>query len=92
MWTALKPSERRVLLSEIIFCQELPNCFEKDVVGKCGACVYDLVCTAGREAAVMTRKENFYSEPVNVAFKTRILDTVVASKNFFSDVSEITAL
>ena len=40
----------------------------------------------------MTRKENFYGEPVSVAFKTRILDTVVESKNFFSDVSEITAL
>ena len=89
--TALKPSERRVLLSEIIFCQELPNCFEKDVVEKCGTCVYDLVCTAGREAAVMTRKETFYGEPVDVAFKTRILDTVVASKIFFSHVSEITA-
>ena len=78
-------------MSEIIFCQELPNCFEKDVVEKCGTCVYDLVCTAGREAAVMTRKETFYGEPVDVAFKTRILDTVVASKIFFSHVSEITA-
>ena len=62
------------------------------MAGQCGTCVYDLVCTAGREAAVMTRKETFYGEPVDVAFKTRILDTVVASKNFFSHVSDITAL
>ena len=36
-------------------------------------------------------KRKFLCEPVNVPFKTRILDTVVASNNFFSDVSEITA-
>ena len=93
-----KPDERRALLSKIItsrrsslvFCQELPDCFEKDVVRKCGTCVYDFVRT-GKEAAVMWSEAHFNGEPVDVAFKTRILDTVVASKNFFSHVSEITA-
>ena len=93
-----KPDERRALLSKIItsrrsslvFCQELPDCFEKDVVRKCGTCIYDFVRT-GKEAAVMWSEALFYGEPVDVAFKTRILDTVVASKNFFSHVSEITA-
>ena len=93
-----KPDKRRALLSKIItssgsslvFCQELPDCFEKDVVRKCGTCVYDFVRT-GKEAAVMWSEAHFYGEPVDVAFKTRILDTVVASKNFFSHVSEITA-
>ena len=93
-----KPGETRALLSKIItstlsslvFCQELPDCFEKDVVRKCGTCVYDFVRT-GKEAAVMWSEAHFYGEPVDVAFKTRILDTVVASKNFFSHVSEITA-
>ena len=93
-----KPDERRALLSKIItsrgsslvFCQELPDCFEKEVVRKCGTCVYDFVRT-GKEAAVMWSEAHFYGEPVDVAFKTRILDTVVASKNVFSHVSEITA-
>ena len=93
-----KPDERRALLSKIItssgsslvFCQELPDCFKKEVVRKCGTCVYDFVRT-GKEAAVMWSEAHFYGEPVDVAFKTRILDTVVASKNFFSHVSEITA-
>ena len=93
-----KPDERKALLSKIItssasslvFCQELPDCFKKEVVGKCGTCVYDFVRT-GKEAAVMWSEAHFYGEPVDVAFKTRILDTVVASKNFFSHVSEITA-
>ena len=93
-----KPDERKALLSKIItsnasslvFCQELPDCFKKEVVGKCGTCVYDFVRT-GKEAAVMWSEAHFYGEPVDVAFKTRILETVVASKNVFSHVSEITA-
>ena len=93
-----KPDERKALLSKIItsnasslvFCQELPDCFKKEVVGKCGTCVYDFVRT-GKEAAVMWSEAHFYGEPVDVAFKTRILDTVVASKNVFSHASEITA-
>ena len=94
-----KPDERRALLSKIItssgsslvFCQELPDCFEKDVVRKCGTCVYDFdFARTGKEAAVMWSEAHFYGEPVDVAFKTRILAKVVASHNFFCDVSEIT--
>ena len=62
-----KPDERRALLSKIItsrrsslvFCQELPDCFEKDVVRKCGTCVYDFVRT-GKKAAVMWSEAHFY--------------------------------
>ena len=93
-----KPDERRAVLSKIItssgsslvFFQDLPDCFKKELVRKRGTCVYDFVRT-GKEAAVMWSEAHFYGEPVDVAFKTRILDTVVASKNFFSHVSEITA-
>ena len=92
-------SERRDLLSKIIsangpslvFCQELPDCFKTDVVQKCKGTCYDFVHT-GVKAAVMWSKANFqYLESVDVAFKTRILDTLVASQTFSSDVSEITA-
>ena len=93
-----KPDERRALLSKIItsrrsslvFCQELPDCFEKDVVRKCGTCVYDFVRT-GKEAAVMWSEAHFYGEPVDVASKTTIRDTLVSSHDFLSDVSEISA-
>ena len=93
-----KPDERRALLSKIItssgsslvFCQELPDCFKKEVVRKCGTCAYDFVRT-GKEAAVMWSEEHFYGEPVDVASKTTIRDTVVLSHNFFTDVSEIPA-
>ena len=56
--------------------------FRKRRGQKMGTCVYDLV-RSGKEAAVMWSEAHFYGEPVDVAFKTRILDTVVASKNFF---------
>ena len=93
-----KPDERRAVLSKIItssasslvFFQELPDCFKKDVVRKCGTCVYDFVRT-GKEAAVMWSEAHFYGEPVDVASKTTIRDSLVSSHNFFSDVSEIPA-
>ena len=93
-----KPDERKALLSKIItssasslvFCQELPDCFKKEVVGKCGTCVYDFVRT-GKEAAVMWSEAHFYGEPVDVASKTTTCDTLVSSHNFFSDVNEIPA-
>ena len=93
-----KPDERKALLSKIItssasslvFCQELPDCFKKEVVGKCGTCVYDFVRT-GKEAAVMWSEAHFYGEPVDVVSKTTICDTLVSSHNFLSDVSEIPA-
>ena len=94
-----KPDERRALLSKIItssasslvFCQELPDCFEKDVVRKCGTCVYDFF-RSGKKAAVMWSEAHFYGETVDAAFKTKILEKVVASQNVQRDkVSEITA-
>ena len=94
-----KPSERRDLSSKIIranqpslvFCQELPNCFERDVVRKCkGTCDYDFLFT-DKETAVMWSKNDFCGEPVDAAVKRRSFDTVVASQNFNSDVSEIPA-
>ena len=93
-----KPSERRALSSKIVkhgdpsvvFCQELPDRFIKDVVEKCDTCDYDFVRTAGKEAAVMWNKEDFYGEPVDAALKTKILDSLVASHKIDNDsVSEI---
>ena len=93
-----KPSERRALSSKIIkhgdpsvvFCQELPDRFIKDVVEKCDTCDYDFVRTAGKEAAVMWNKEDFYGEPVDAALKTKIRDSLVASHKIDNDsVSEI---
>ena len=93
-----KPDERRALLSKIItssasslvFCQKLPDCFKKEVVRNCGTCVYDFVRT-GKEAAVMWSEAHFYGEPVDVASKTTIRDTLVSSHDFLSDVREISA-
>ena len=77
--------------SSLVFCQELPDCFEKDVVRKCGTCVYDFFCS-GKKAAVMWSEAHFYGETVDAAFKTKILEKVVASQNVQRDkVSEITA-
>ena len=94
-----KPFERRDLLSKIIsangpslvFCQELPGCFEKGVVRKCkDPCDYDFVFTE-KEAAVMWSKNDFRGEPVDAAVKSRIFQTVVASQNFYNNVSEVPA-
>ena len=95
-----KADETRALLSKIItssasslvFCQELPDCFEKDVVRKCGTCVYDFVRT-GKKAAVMWSEAHFYGEPVDATFKIEILKKVVAPQNVRSDkVREITRI
>ena len=94
-----KPCERRDLSSEIIrnnrpslvFCQELPGYFEKDVVGKCDTYDYAVVCTE-KEAAVMWNKVDFNGEPVDAALKTKIRESVVAFYNIDNDiVSEIPA-
>ena len=73
--------ERRALLSEIIsrtesslvFCQELPGYFKRDVVPR----DYDFVKT-GNEAAVMWSNQHFHGNLVDPAFKTRIRDKLVA--------------
>lgn len=46
--------------ASVIFCQELPGKFKKEVVEKCG---YEFAFT-GTEAAVMWRGSNFDSDPV----------------------------
>ena len=92
-----KPSERRDLSSKIIranqpslvFCQELPNCFERDVVRKCkGTCDYDFLFT-DKETAVMWSKNDFCGEPVDAAVKRRSFDAMVASQNFRHHVNGI---
>ena len=82
--------ERRDLLSEIItstkssliFCQELPDCFEKDVVRKCkGTCDYDYVFSKKlKHAAVMWSKQDFHDEPVEYELKKEIGDKLVKLK------------
>ena len=69
--------ERRDLLSKIIsegsslvFCQELPGFFQRDVVPD----KYDCVKTEN-QAAVMWSKEDFDGETVDAGFKTTIFDT-----------------
>ena len=77
-----KAVERRALLSEIlsgtgsslVFCQELPGHFERDVV----PLDYGFVKT-GNEAAVMWSNQHFLGNPVDPALKTRIRDTLVAT-------------
>ena len=91
--------ERRKLLSEIIrregkksslvFCQELPGRFERDVVPD----NYDFVRTAGKHAAVMWSKQHFHSKKVDAGFKTKISDTLPHTMNIIGDdiLSEIPA-
>ena len=75
-----KAGERRALLSKIIsgtgsslvFCQELPGYFKRDVV----PLDYGFVKT-GNEAAVMWSNQHFHGNPVDAALKTRIRDTLV---------------
>ena len=75
-----KVDERKALLSEIIsgtwsslvFCQELPGHFKRDVV----LLDYGFVKT-GNEAAVMWSNQHFHGNPVDPAFKTRIRDKLV---------------
>ena len=61
------------------------------MVRKCkGTCDYDFLFT-DKETAVMWSKNDFRGEPVDAAVKRRSFDTVVASQNFNSGVSEIPA-
>ena len=89
--------ERRDLLSKIIrrkdkgsslvFCQELPDRFESDVVPD----DYDFVRTADKHAAVMWSKQHFHSKKVDAGFKTKIFDRLpVTMKEMYGDIlSEI---
>ena len=94
-----KAGERRALLSEIIsgtgsslvFCQEPPGFFKRDVV----PLDYGFVKT-GNEAAVMWSNHNFHGDPVDPALKTRIRDTLVATnkidREMASDLPSRTAV
>ncbi|XP_044174541.1 uncharacterized protein LOC114963619 [Acropora millepora] len=53
----------RSFFSSLIFCQELPGCFEKEVVDKCGIGGYEYVAT-DKEASVLWLAEEFNGEPV----------------------------
>lgn len=63
--------DRRMLLkiimrnffSSLIFCQELPGCFKKEVVDECGTGGYEYVAT-GNQASVLWLAQEFYGEPV----------------------------
>ena len=65
-------ADRRKLLSiimrnvfaSVIFCQELPGCFKKEVVEQCGTGGYEFVSN-GNQAAVMWLMEDFVGQPVN---------------------------
>ena len=95
--------ERRDLLSKIIirkdkgsslvFCQELPDRFESDVVPD----DYDFVRTADKHVAVMWSKQHFHSKKVDAGFKTKIFDRppvtmTKMSRDILSDIPGRTAV
>ena len=60
----LIPIIMRNFFASVIFCQELPDKFKKDVVEKCGTGGFDFVAN-GKEAAVMWITKKFDGEPLN---------------------------
>ena len=72
--------------SSIIFCQELPGCFEKKVVDECGTLGYDYVKN-GSHSAVIWRKEDFDGETEGL----RTTDTRIRElrDSLGSDASEL---
>ena len=98
----VRVQERRDLLSKIIrrkhkgsslvFCQELPDRFESDVVPD----DYDFVRTADKNAAVMWSKQHFHSKKVDAGFKTKIFDrlpvTMKKIERYLSDIPGRTAV
>lgn len=89
-----KADDRRMLLrfimrnffSSLIFCQELPGYFEKEVVAKCGTGGYVSVET-GKEASVLWLAQEFCGERVNNSSIDNILKQL--TKRSDVDVSEI---
>ncbi|KAJ7333133.1 hypothetical protein OS493_018309 [Desmophyllum pertusum] len=57
--------------SSIIFCQEIPGHFVKDIVDKCGTLGYDHVKTSNYEAAVLWRTEDFVGSTVGLKLTDR---------------------
>ncbi|XP_078381363.1 uncharacterized protein LOC144664108 [Oculina patagonica] len=89
--------DRRKLISKItsevnasvIFCQELPGCFEKEVVKKCGTGVYKFTPT-GEEAAVIWRESDFHGDPVRGTDSSiRRIQEKLQSERSDIDVSEV---
>lgn len=66
----------RSFFASVIFCQERPGKFAKEVVENCGTGGYCFVHSE-KEAAVMWAEEDFDGEPVDVADKSRIRKRLV---------------
>ena len=66
----------RSFFASVIFCQELPGKFEKEVVENCGTGGYCFV-RSEKEAAVMWAKEEFDGEGVDIAAKETICKRLV---------------
>ena len=93
-------TERKALLSKIIrsegsslvFCQELPGFFQRDVVSDKYVCV-----KTENEAAVMWSKQDFDGQPVDVGLKRKIFDEPPDTlkeidDNILSEISRRTAV
>ena len=75
----------RSFFSAVIFCQELPGYFEKEVVAECGASGYKCVRN-GKESAVIWREEDF-SESTD---GPKITDTWIRElRNTLPDASQL---
>lgn len=66
----------RSFFASVIFCQELPGKFAKEVVENCGTGGYCFV-SSEKEAAVMWAEEDFDGESVDIADKQTIRDRLV---------------
>ena len=77
----------RTFFASVIFCQELPDVFKKEVVEKCGTRGYDFVFT-GKEAAVMWIKEKFCGLPLNDKLLAQIKE-ILQKKRSDVDTSEV---
>ena len=94
------PVDRRMLLriimrsffSSLIFCQELPGYFKKEVVDKCGTGGYKSVKT-DNQASVLWLEQEFCGEPVDTTDSSisKILEELaqLAEKRSDVDVSEL---
>lgn len=88
-------SARRTLISiimrnffaSVIFCQELPDRFKKEVVEKCGTLGFDFVLT-GKEAAVMWITKKFDGVRLNDKTLTQIIERL-QKKRSDVDTSEV---
>ena len=94
-----KPDETRALVSEIIkseasslvFCQELPPYFERDVVPNDYKFVEAIVKTK-RHAAVMWSRQHFHRKPVDAESIKKISDELVESEEIDDEIRSRTAV